>query len=69
MTRFVWTGDRFAWSFVTVIVFATISLLLLDFAWRSLVVPFESFVLGALAVEITGALLCAGLYRLLRRRF
>lgn len=56
MMRWFWIDGRFAWPFVTAIVFLSLALLIADFAWRVLVIPLESLVALVFALCVAFAL-------------
>ena len=68
MMRFFWVDGRFCWPFVFVVVFIAISALAADFAWRVLVIPFDTLLIYVLLIDAAAAILLIGGYRFLRRR-
>jgi len=62
MMRLVWRDGRFSWPFVVVVVYLTLSLLIVDFVWRRFVMPFETLliytVVGDSAVAILLIVAC-----------
>lgn len=57
MMRWFWIDKRFAWPFVTAIVFLSLGLLLADFAWRVLVIPLESLIALVFALYVAATLI------------
>jgi len=66
--RWFWIDGRFSWAFVSAVLFVTLSLLCADFAWRILIVPFESFLLLTIVVDGVLAVILVAAYRLWRAR-
>ncbi len=67
MKRWFWTGRRLSWRFVAMVAFVTVSAIGFDFAWRTLVLPFEALTIYAVLIDITLAILLIGLYSIMKR--
>ena len=48
--------------------FVTVSLLCADYFWRVLIMPFQMFLMLAIAVDLAAAALIWGAYRIFRNR-
>lgn len=60
MKRWLWQEDRLAWPAVALIAYVAISLVAVDYAWRRITLPFESFMIYALLIDAAlGALMIA----------
>lgn len=67
--RLIWTYGRFGWPLVAAIGFLSVSLIAADFAWRVLIVSFETFVMGAVLADGLLVLVMIGFYLVLCTRF
>jgi hypothetical protein len=67
MKRFVWVDGRLAWPLVGGLLFIAQSLLVVDYIWRLLVLPFHRFVIYAISVDALTALVLISSYYLLVR--
>ncbi len=65
MRRWFWIDGRFSWLFVTAVVFLTLLFLTADFAWRVLVIPFETLAIATVLVGVSCVIFSTGLYVLL----
>jgi len=65
MKQMLWVNGRLAWPVVATMVFISVSLLSLDFAWRIVIVPIETLLLtgGLITTAVAIALLAAYLLR------
>jgi len=68
LTRFVWIDGRFSWPFVVFVLYGSICVLVADYAWRVLVLPFDTLLLGSIVVSAAGALLLAVMVFTTRRK-
>lgn len=58
--RHFWVRGRLSWPFLSMVVFFTLSILVGDYLWRIVVMPFHSFLIYfALGDCLTGGLLIA----------
>jgi hypothetical protein len=72
MMRLFWLEGRLSWPFVIGVGYLTLSFLIVDFAWRRFVMPFETLliyaVIGDAAVAIILVGVCSHFNRAIRRR-
>ena len=68
MRRVFWLDGRFSWPLVIAVAFASLSLVLIDYAWRVLILPFETLLLYAVAIDAVFALLMIAIYFVFLRR-
>jgi hypothetical protein len=68
MSRWFWTENRFAWPMVAAIVYLCASLIAVDFAWRVIEMPFDTFLLTAAAIDLAAAAILIGIYRVYWRK-
>jgi hypothetical protein len=66
MTRIFWVDGRLAWPLVGVIAYLSVSLIVLDYAWRIVTMQFDTLLLYALA--IAGPLFAVAVALILRLR-
>ena len=59
MNRMIWVHGRFAWPLVIGIAYVAASWIVIDYFWRTVVLPFESFALYTVFFFGTGAALLA----------
>ena len=59
---------RFSWAFVGLIIFVTFSLLVADFVWRVVTLPFDTLAIYMLIADFVAALFVIGACLLYRRR-
>lgn len=59
MRRLIWVDGRLAWPLVIVVLYLSALVVIFDFGWRILVMPFFSLVLCAAIFGVSGALLIA----------
>lgn len=52
--KWIWSGGRFSWPFMALLVFLTIALVIFDVIWRMFVIPFEALALYAALFVGTG---------------
>lgn len=64
----LWTKGRFSWPFVAVVAYLSVSLVVGDYLWRVLVVPFDTLILILALADAAIALLLYIAYRLAVRR-
>jgi hypothetical protein len=68
MKRWVWMNGRLSWPFVIALVYLSVSLLLLDYIWRVIVIPFDTLLIYATVAVLGIATTLIALYRALRGR-
>ena len=66
MKRWVWNNGRFGWPIIAAIVFATISLLIADFVWRTVILPFDMLLVYLLIGDAAAAAVIILAYQLVR---
>ena len=66
--RFCWVDGRLGWPLVILIVFVTASVLVLDYVWRTVIIPADKLIMYAAAVEVTLAILLVTLCSFVQRR-
>jgi len=59
MRRPVWIDGRLAWPLVIAISYLSALVIIFDFSWRILVMPFFALVLAAAVFGVSGAILIA----------
>jgi len=55
MRQWIWVEGRFSWPFVVAVLYMAIFLLVADYLWRTLSLPFETFAILAFIVFTVGA--------------
>ena len=60
MTRLFWVDGRLSWPLVVTVGFLTLSAVIIDFVWRSLVVPFETLLIYSVICEGVAVILLVG---------
>lgn len=55
MPRWLWTDGRFSWSAIAVVVFATLSILAFDVAWRVVRLRFDTLAIWAIVIDAAAA--------------
>ena len=60
MTRLFWIDGRLSWPFVITVVFLTLSAVIIDFVWRSFVIPFETLLIYSVICEGAAVILLVG---------
>jgi hypothetical protein len=55
MPRWLWTDGRLSWGVIAVVVFATVSVLAFDVAWRVARLPFDRLAIYALVIDAAAA--------------
>ncbi len=68
MTRWIWVDGRFSWTFIIGTVLFTLSLIFIDLVWRTVVMPAETLLIGAVVLELGIACALIGFSLLNRRR-
>ena len=68
MRRFCWINGRLGWPLVISIVFVTLSALVLDYVWRTVVIPADKLFIYAAAIELTVIVLLAALWTFFQPR-
>jgi hypothetical protein len=66
--RFCWVDGRLAWPLVVLIVFGTASALVLDYVWRTVVIPADKLLMYASAIEVISVVLLVSLCSFVQRR-
>jgi len=66
MKRWIWNNNRFGWPIIAAIVFATISLLIADFVWRTVILPFDALLVYLVMGNTAAAAVIILAYRLMR---
>jgi len=65
--RWFWVDGRFAWPFVVAVAIVTALVMMFDFGWRVLIMPFESYLI-LYVVIVAVAIALAAAWLLYRRR-
>lgn len=60
MRRLFWAEDRLSWPFVIAVGLLTLSFLILDFVWRTFVMPFETLLIYAAIGNAAVAIIFVG---------
>ena len=68
MKRLIWIDGRLSWPLVIAVVFPSLSLIVVDFVWRVVVLPIEWLLLYAFLVDGAAAALLIGSCAVVRRR-
>lgn len=68
MMRLVWKQGRFRWPFIGAIAYLTLALVIADYAWRSVELPFEAFALDVMTAIALGAVILSILAHRLQAR-
>ena len=68
MKRWFWRNGRLPWPLVFIVVYLSLSVLAVDYAWRVVKMPIETFMSYAIIVGTCLAGLAIALYFLLRRQ-
>jgi hypothetical protein len=66
MLRLLWIDGRFAWPLVAIVAYLTLTLIFMDYAWRVLVIQFDTLLLYGLA--LAGSVFVLGVSITLRYR-
>ena len=69
LMRFCWVNGRLGWPLVISIVFVTLSALVLDYVWRTVIIPADKLFIYAAAIELTVMVLLVALWTFVRPRF
>lgn len=67
MKKWFWIDGRFSWRFIVAVVYVTLWLLTVDFAWLVLVLPIGTLLIYAVVIGIALALMIAFIARRKRR--
>lgn len=67
MTRVIWKDGRFSWGFMAAVVFVTVSLLVFDLAWRAIKLPFDTFLIYCVVIDLAAAAVLFLAFRLSAR--
>lgn len=67
MKRWCWIDGRLPWLFVAMVAFVSASAVGFDFAWRVLVLPFESLIIWAALIDTFLAILFVSVYLTMKR--
>jgi hypothetical protein len=68
MKRLIWVDERLSWPFVIAVAYLSASLLILDYIWRIVVIPFDTLLIYATVADLGIATALIALYRALRGR-
>ena len=60
MIRLFWVDGRLSWPLVISVAFLTLSAVIIDFVWRSFVVPFETLLIYSVICEGVAIILLIG---------
>jgi hypothetical protein len=60
MMRLFWVDGRLPWPLVVTVGFLTLSAVIIDFVWRSFVVPFETLLIYSVIGEGVAVILLVG---------
>jgi hypothetical protein len=60
MMRSFWVDGRLSWPLVISVAFLTLSAVIIDFVWRSFVVPFETLLIYSVICEGVAIILLLG---------
>ena len=60
MTRLFWVDGRLSWPLVVTVGFLTLSAVIIDFVWRSFVIPFETLLIYSVICEGAAVILLVG---------
>lgn len=52
--RWLWTAGRFGWPFVAVVAYSTVSIILFDYMWRVVLMPFPEMLVAGFAAWLVG---------------
>lgn len=63
MKKLVWRDDRLAWPLVIGIAYAAVALMVCDYIWRMVVMPFETLVLFLALGNVVAILVIYGIYK------
>ena len=67
--RLLWVNGRLGWPFVIAMIFITVTVVMMDFAWRIALIPFASLAAYTVIADLAAAaLLIVGYLVVLRPR-
>jgi predicted membrane protein len=69
MTRLFWVEGRLSWPFVIALAYLSASLIVADYVWRIVVMPFDTLLIYIVAIDGVTAALLIGVYVLCGRRW